>query len=335
MTITLQVVDGTEKGRKIFLQPGQRATVGRAAEADYQFSANSGMSSVHFAVNCEWPECYVHDLDSSTGTLLNGEPVMYAELHHGDELRAGENAFHVSLSEVEETSSGLESVDTAAEAATQSGASAAPEPATMVVPLPEGMPQVNPVRDEPPGFLPGTVGEICARIEDLEDAARQLLEEGQTHEQYVAALESAELYVDASRFLAHALARRDAVEWAVNCVQHACGTGLSAADAHALEVTRAWVDDPTEAHRRAAEQAAQALEHKTPASWAATGAVWSEGNLAPVDAPVVVPPQPHFTALAVAGSVMLAAVDKEPEKQSEKYHEFFRMGLKQGASIAS
>ena len=345
MTITLQVIEGPGRGRKIFLQSGERVTVGRTDEADYSFAENGEMSSVHFAVNCEWPECYVHDLDSSNGTLLNGEAITHAELKQGDRIKVGNDIFHVRIgdgehSSYEDISWAAPGMGTAEPALpvldSTSPGSAVPSstgPASTVIaepPVAEG-PSIVPVRNEPPGFVPGTVADICEKIEDLDDAARELVEEGQTHEQFVAVLEEKEMFVDASRFLAHSLARRDAVEWAANCVERACGSGLTDADSHALKVTRAWIDDPSEGNRRAAMAAAEALGHKTPSSWAAVGAFWSEGSLAPAELPVV-PPAPHFTALAAAGSVMLAAVDKEPERQSEKYHEFFEMGIKQGES---
>jgi hypothetical protein len=44
----------------------------------------------------------------------------------------------------------------------------------------------------------------------------------------------------------------------------------------------------------------------SPEAWAAVGAFWSGDSMAPLEAPKV-PPQPHFTGLAVAGSVALSA----------------------------
>jgi hypothetical protein len=45
----------------------------------------------------------------------------------------------------------------------------------------------------------------------------------------------------------------------------------------------------------------------SPEAWAAVGAFWSGDSMAPPEAPKV-PPQPHFTGLAVAGAIALAAV---------------------------
>jgi hypothetical protein len=71
--------------------------------------------------------------------------------------------------------------------------------------------------------------------------------------------------------------------------------------------------------------AAEAAGFRTPASWAAVAAFWSEGSLAPPDVPAV-PPGDSLSAQAVTGAVMLAAVWSEPEKAPEKYATFLAQG---------
>jgi hypothetical protein len=40
-----------------------------------------------------------------------------------------------------------------------------------------------------------------------------------------------------------------------------------------------------------------------------------------------VPPAEHLTAHGVAGSVLLAAINSEPEKAAERHKEFLSLGL--------
>jgi hypothetical protein len=74
-------------------------------------------------------------------------------------------------------------------------------------------------------------------------------------------------------------------------------------------------------------KAANEAEFSTPAGSAALAVFFSGGSIAPPDMPAV-PPEPSITPNSVAGSVMLAAVLKEPEKAQEKYQLFLAEGLK-------
>jgi hypothetical protein len=53
------------------------------------------MSSVHFALETDDMACYLRDLGSTNGTLLNDQPVKAAVLRDGDEIRAGKTLFCV------------------------------------------------------------------------------------------------------------------------------------------------------------------------------------------------------------------------------------------------
>jgi hypothetical protein len=127
------------------------------------------------------------------------------------------------------------------------------------------------------------------------------------------------LFQDAARFLAHALPKREAVWWACVCTRQ-----ISLGDTEAtvaLKAAEAWVYQPTEGNRRAAMTAAQATGFAKAASWAAVGAFWSGGSMAPPEAPAV-PPGEFLTSAAVAGAVLLAAVEREPEKAEDKFRAF-------------
>ena len=66
---------------------------------------------------------------------------------------------------------------------------------------------------------------------------------------------------------------------------------------------------------------AEAAGFSSAEAWAAVGAFWSGDSMAPLEAPKV-PPQPHFTGLAVAGSVALAAVRGRGERRDDRLRQF-------------
>lgn len=170
-----------------------------------------------------------------------------------------------------------------------------------------------------------TAAEVCQHF-PLDEAARKLLRPEMTPSQYLAALMEAQLLVDAIRFLAHALPKREAVWWACACARAAHAPTPPAVAAAALQAAERWVADPSEDHRRAAMPASEAVGLADPAGCAVAATFWSGGSLAPPDLPAV-PPGEHLTAHGVAGAIMLAAVLKEPERAPEKQRAFLKMGL--------
>lgn len=120
-------------------------------------------------------------------------------------------------------------------------------------------------------------------------------------------LERAGLLIEATRLVAHALPAREAVWWACACSRHTAGSGADQeAEQHVRLAAETWVRKPTDEHRRSAMKQAETTGFGSAEAWAAIGAFWSGDSMAPPEAPKV-PPQPHFTGLAVAGSVALAA----------------------------
>jgi hypothetical protein len=135
-----------------------------------------------------------------------------------------------------------------------------------------------------------------------------------------------ELPMDAVRFIAHALPRREAVWWAWVCARKSAGESPKPQIKAALDATERWVVQPTEEHRRQALHFGEAADFGTSAGCAALGAFMSGGSLGPPDAPVV-PPGEFMTAKAVSGAVILAAVTPEAAKAPAKFEEYVKLGL--------
>ena len=165
-----------------------------------------------------------------------------------------------------------------------------------------------------------------AKLFALGDEPKKLLRDGLNPRQYLDVLLEKQYYVDAVRFLAHTLPKREAIWWACRCVRSVAGTSGSGPQTAALQATERWVTDPSEANRREAQDAAEAAGMGTPAGCAAMAAFWSGGSMAPPNIPVV-PPGETLTAHGVAGAILLAAVVTEPQKAAEKQRKFLTQGL--------
>ncbi len=139
------------------------------------------------------------------------------------------------------------------------------------------------------------------------------------------ALEGGGFLVEATRLLAHALPRREAVWWACMCALHTAPPDLPQPDRTAREAAEAWVRQPAEPSRRAAMTRAQEAGFGTPEAWAAVGAFWSAGSMAPVGQPEV-PAPAHLAGTAVAGAVVLAGVRGDPGRREARLRRFLESG---------
>ena len=122
--------------------------------------------------------------------------------------------------------------------------------------------------------------EICEHY-DLDKKARPLLRPDATPREFLEALRADGQHQAAVSFLAHALPPREAIWWGCLCLQKAAGAGLPEGEAAAFRASAAWVLDPTEENRHAAEQAAAAAGKGTAAELLAVGVGWTGGSLAP------------------------------------------------------
>jgi hypothetical protein len=170
-----------------------------------------------------------------------------------------------------------------------------------------------------------TASAICNLVE-LDEEAKQLLQDDAAPAQYFQQLIEKELYPDAVRFLAVALPKREAIWWACLCVRHALGESPSQADVKAIELAEAWVYKPTEENRQLTMPAAEATQFKTSAGWAAVAAFWSGGSISPA-AGAIVPPADDLTGKAVIGAIMLAAVQSGVDKIKANYRLFLEKGI--------
>jgi hypothetical protein len=166
----------------------------------------------------------------------------------------------------------------------------------------------------------------AAKALTLTAEAKTLLQPQATVAEFLSALMAAGLMNDAVGVMAHGLPKREAVWWACVVARTLVDQDTSPGVVAALDAAEAWVFRPTEETRRAAMERAQATAFDHPGVWAAVGAFWSGGSMAPPDLPAV-PPADHLTGVAVVGAVVLTAVKRQPELAPEKLKGFLLQAI--------
>lgn len=155
----------------------------------------------------------------------------------------------------------------------------------------------------------------------LSDEGNQVIADCATVLEAITALSQGGHLIEASRLIAHAMPKREAVWWACMCARATQPATLAPLDAAALEAAELWVRKPGEDARYAAFALAQEAGFGSPEAWACVGAFWSGDSMAPVGQPAV-PPAPNLAGTAIAGSIALASVRTDPTRQMARLQAF-------------
>lgn len=111
----------------------------------------------------------------------------------------------------------------------------------------------------------------------------------------------------ALEYLGHALPRLEAIAWAARIVADTAASDPPSPRArHALDVALRWLEEPTEAHRRAASDAAEAISRPVAERLLASAVFFSGGSIAAANASPVIPPD-HVAARYAVGAISEAA----------------------------
>jgi hypothetical protein len=167
--------------------------------------------------------------------------------------------------------------------------------------------------------------EVCRRLE-LTRAARALLGAGMSPEEFVAVLRKKRHDLDAFLVLAHWLPKRESVWWGCLCVWHLCEPSLEGPEDAALAATVRWVQDTSEANRRACEKAAEQTGLDTLSGCLAMAAFASGGSMSAPRLPDVAPPT-TFTATVLSRGLFAVAAALRPRARAQQRSEFFELGV--------
>jgi serine/threonine-protein kinase len=98
MPIKLSVVAGPHAGKEFPFEGRDTFLIGRTSDCHFRLSdTDPFLSPRHCLVELNPPRCRVIDLNSRRGIKVNGERVESAELADGDEIRAGQTVFKLSI----------------------------------------------------------------------------------------------------------------------------------------------------------------------------------------------------------------------------------------------
>jgi hypothetical protein len=138
-------------------------------------------------------------------------------------------------------------------------------------------------------------------------------------------LSAQQKYEEAVAFCAHLLPRREAVWWACGCVRMLLGE-IPQHGADCLLAAEAWVHDPSEELRKAAQAIGNAHDGNNPLSWLARAAGWAGGLLhSNQNAP---PAPPYLTARAARIAVLLSANGLRPAEKQARLRTCIMDGIK-------
>ena len=136
------------------------------------------------------------------------------------------------------------------------------------------------------------------------------------------------LFVEAIRYLAIALPRREAIWW--TCATNRALSSVDRNDINeqkAWETIEDWVYNPTDENRMKTYSLAEALNFETPGAYGAMGVFWSGGSLAPPETGQIVPPSPSLTGTAVGASILMTCAKGDPQKISDRQKTALEIGL--------
>jgi hypothetical protein len=176
-----------------------------------------------------------------------------------------------------------------------------------------------------PMELKGTAAEICQRFEPSEKA-RKLLRPGLSPREFLRLVEADHLYLDGIRFSAYALPSRGAIWWGCLCLWSIYRPKPPEKIAAALNSVVAWVQEPDEEKRRAAEAVIAEAGMGTPAGGLAAAVFYSGDNIAPPGQPEV-KPKPFLWSKVLAGALAMAPKLVAPDKKKEYERQYLNLAI--------
>ncbi len=98
----LRVVAGPEQGRVFNLVEGTTLSIGRGEKTDTRL-ADGAVCRLHCELRCEGGGFHLADLESVSGTFVNGEKIQEHDLKHGEEIQVGNTRMKLYTSAMADT----------------------------------------------------------------------------------------------------------------------------------------------------------------------------------------------------------------------------------------
>ena len=97
MRIVVEATSGPGQGQRFLVNKNQVLTIGRTEWSDIAVPNDPQISSKHFVIENTGDAVRLSDLNSTNGTMLNGQFVKQAALKSGDRIVAGTTEFRVQF----------------------------------------------------------------------------------------------------------------------------------------------------------------------------------------------------------------------------------------------
>ena len=92
----LAILTGEKAGSQYLIPSDSGTVIGRSSECDIHVE-DKDASRQHAAIQPIGEEYYLRDMDSTNGTLINGQPVEKRILRHGDKITIGKQVLQFIL----------------------------------------------------------------------------------------------------------------------------------------------------------------------------------------------------------------------------------------------
>jgi hypothetical protein len=167
--------------------------------------------------------------------------------------------------------------------------------------------------------------EVCRHWKPSDDV-KALCSPGLSARDLLARLLQKGLFPEALSVAAHMLPAREAVWWGALCTWHTCRPKPGEKVDKALRSVVTWLNDPSDANRRAAKAAAEAAGAGTPAGAVGLAAFYSEGSMSNAGLPEVKPPA-FLAQTTIAAGVLLNASSAPPAQFEPLCRHFANIAL--------
>lgn len=98
MRVSLQVIAGPHTGRVFTFDQHDTFLIGRSESAQFCLPEDRYFSRHHCILEIAPPQCFLRDLNSLNGTLVNGQRIESVYLKSGDRIQGGETVIEVIVS---------------------------------------------------------------------------------------------------------------------------------------------------------------------------------------------------------------------------------------------
>src|SRR5947209_19825140 len=97
MRVTLRVLAGPYSGREFVFDQHDTFLIGRSETAHLYLPEDKFFSRHHCLLEIAPPRCFLRDLGSTNGTIVNGRKVQEAFLRSGDRIQGGQTLLEIEV----------------------------------------------------------------------------------------------------------------------------------------------------------------------------------------------------------------------------------------------